>query len=388
MKKIGLLTMLLFCTVLSQAQQWVSGQFTFDTKVRQYKTYHHSSTQQNMKVVLMLHGLGGSMNDVDLTNWKAIADTANLLLISPQALDFSIPLAGSLGATWNSGITLTNTPLGDITLNPTINDVGFLNALIDTIQQNFSIDAGQVYVTGFSNGGFMTQRMACEAPQKFRAAASLSGTKAIPLATCSNTKVLPMAHFHGTTDGTVDWNGNFTSGGVTAQAGISVDSLIHYWQIRHSAFVADSVTIGNTSSPQYITHYTYANAAGADKVELFKIHNGTHTWYNYNTTNDEFDLAVESWKFFNKHSAPPTSLKDRAGNAALKIYPNPANDRILVMAEGKHNIRYVITDLSGRVLREHSFTNEIAISDLPKGIFILKVFDKDGMSAVSKFVKQ
>ncbi|WP_158605969.1 T9SS type A sorting domain-containing protein [Taibaiella sp. KBW10] len=389
MKRISILTALLFCSVLSQAQQWVSTQFTFETKVRQYKTYHQSAGQQNMKVVLMLHGLGGTMNDVDLTNWKAIADTANLLLVSPQALDYSIPLAGSLGPTWNSGIVLTNTPLGDITLNPTVNDVGFLNALIDTIQQHYAIDASRIFVTGFSNGGFMTQRLACESPQKFRAAASHSGTKALPLATCSNAKTLPIAHFHGTTDATVSWNGAFTSGGLTAQAGISVDSLVRYWQLRNNTLMVDSATIGSSANAQYITHYTYKTAAGSDKVELFKIHNGTHTWYNYNTTNNSFDLANETWKFFNKQGASPVSLNEGlTAYRNIKLFPNPATENIHIEVEGKDHTRYMITDLTGRIIKEQTFRRDISISALPKGVFILKIFDKNGLNAVSKFVKQ
>ena len=53
-------------------------------------------------------------------------------------------------------------------------DVGFILQMLDTIMQNHSIDKSRVYVTGWSNGCGMTQRLAVEASEVFAAAGCMA----------------------------------------------------------------------------------------------------------------------------------------------------------------------------------------------------------------------
>ena len=53
-------------------------------------------------------------------------------------------------------------------------DVGFILQILDTIMQNHSIDKSRVYVTGWSNGCGMTQRLAVEASEVFAAAGCMA----------------------------------------------------------------------------------------------------------------------------------------------------------------------------------------------------------------------
>lgn len=387
MKKSNLLLALLMAMSFftGYSQQWETAQITTGSGLRQYKSYHHQSGQQQMKVVLMLHGLGRSMDDVDLTSWKAIADTANLLLVSPQALDYTMPVAGNIGACWNSGIVLENTPLGTITLNPGIDDVGFLKALIDTVKSRFSVDADKIYVCGFSNGAFMAQRLACEAPGQFRAMASASGSKAMAIQNCMG-RTLPMAHFHGTDDGVVTWNGVFNSGIITAQAGISVDSLIQYWKSRHQASFADSVNLGVATDPVWMTHYRYVQN-GRERVALYKIYNGTHSWYNYAGTGNKFDMAVEMWAFFRNQDDASLSIPSRQ-EAQFYIYPNPAGDQLFISTPQQDWQQYRITDLVGRTVQQAAFRGSVNIATLTQGIYFLTLTNQSGLSYSTRFIKK
>lgn len=45
-----------------------------------------------------------------------------------------------------------------------VNSIGYLKGLIEEIDRIYDIDRSRVYATGFSNGGGMVQRLACEAP--------------------------------------------------------------------------------------------------------------------------------------------------------------------------------------------------------------------------------
>lgn len=54
-----------------------------------------------------------------------------------------------------------------------LDDVGFFLAIIDDLRERACIDDNRVYLTGFSNGGFMSQAFACAHPERVGAIASV-----------------------------------------------------------------------------------------------------------------------------------------------------------------------------------------------------------------------
>ncbi len=386
MKKIiTLLSIVTASFSAAQAQTWQHDTFEFGGVDRVFKTYHANANQQDMAVVLMLHGLGGTMNDVDMTNLSAIAVSGNLLLVSPEALEYTHPIIGSLGAAWNSGIKVTGTPLGDVELNPNVNDVGFLTALIDSIKANFNVDDSRIYIAGFSNGAFMTQRMLCEKPELFRAAVSHSGTKALQLTQCNTNIKVPVAHFHGTEDEVVDLDGTFYMMGMSAQVGVSADSLVNLWKgINNAPTLASTTTIGDPNATHYMTHYVYS---GDKRVEFFRITNGTHQWYNFAETNNTFDLGIETWKFFLRADETPVGIANKKKTQNILTYPNPVVATLNVDADQNKFQQFTITELSGRVIMQAPFSNSIDVQSLSKGLYILQLKANDGKISVSKFVK-
>lgn len=87
-----------------------------------------------------------------------------------------------------------------------IDDVGYLRALVGRLRALSRIDGDRIFVTGHSNGGSMTQRMACEAADIFRAAAPVS----FPLNTttrCQPARPITVVEFHGTADEIVSYSG-------------------------------------------------------------------------------------------------------------------------------------------------------------------------------------
>lgn len=73
---------------------------------------------------------------------------------------------------WNHGSSLI--PCSDDLRCSEEDDVGFILQVLETIMQNHSIDESRIYVTGWSNGCGMTQRLAVQASEVFAAAGCMA----------------------------------------------------------------------------------------------------------------------------------------------------------------------------------------------------------------------
>lgn len=102
---------------------------------------------------------------------------------------------------WNGAVCCT----GD----DAIDDVGYISGLIEEAKETYNIDATRVYLIGHSNGGFMSFRMACEAPTLFTALVSLAGGTYEDPADCEpGTPPVSALIVHGTADLTIPYEGS------------------------------------------------------------------------------------------------------------------------------------------------------------------------------------
>src|SRR5690606_902868 len=87
-------------------------------------------------------------------------------------------------------------------------DIGFLRSLVGELAGRYPVDDKRVYVAGFSNGGFMAQRLACDAPGLFAAFASVgaAGYGGQP-SICGDSEPVSILFMHGTEDGIVPFTG-------------------------------------------------------------------------------------------------------------------------------------------------------------------------------------
>jgi len=163
MKNLFLLFIaLLFSSHICYAQLQ-NGSFVFEGRTRSYKVFLPQHFHSNMPVVFNLHGYTlDAQWQMDYTLMNDVADTAGFIVVYPNAVypGFNGGLVGYPGLP---------------PINTTINDVGFISALIDTLEAHFDIDMNRVYSCGLSLGGIMTYRLACELGHRFAAVASVAG---------------------------------------------------------------------------------------------------------------------------------------------------------------------------------------------------------------------
>jgi polyhydroxybutyrate depolymerase len=143
-------------------------------------------------VVLALHG--ASMFDKlmeGMTGLNKTADENNFIVVYPNGTGFI--------QTWNAGLFP-----GTLTKNP-VDDVKYLNKVLDDVISVVNVDQKRVYATGLSNGGMMCYRLASEMSDRIAAIAPVAGTMA--LEKYEPKRPVPVLHFHGTKDPLVPYNG-------------------------------------------------------------------------------------------------------------------------------------------------------------------------------------
>jgi len=162
------LTSLLLLLITSQLSAQFDG-FPWDGIDRTYLVHLPTAYDEagNFPLVIAMHGgFGNAHNLQNQSQLSVTADDENFIVVYPEGVQggvFDI-------RTWNAGRCCGFASTSDV------DDVGFINALIDTLLANYSIDMNRVYATGMSNGGFMSYRLACEISDRIAAIAPVAAS--------------------------------------------------------------------------------------------------------------------------------------------------------------------------------------------------------------------
>ena len=374
-------TLLLSAISFGSFAQLTTENWDFDGLNREYRQYVPSIYDGNEAVplIISLHGLGDNMNNFSQVGFHQVADTANVIVVTPQAI--VDPLSQSTA--WNSGAGLAA-----FSLNANVADVAFINALIDTVSAHYNIDQSRVYATGFSMGGFMSNRLACELNDRIAAIASVAGTVGGTL-TCTPGSAIPVCHFHGTADTQVGYG---TAGGGIADNsfGSNVTDWISFWNDNNGCDAAATLEgqfpniAGDDRSVEYAE---YATCSSSNRVVHYKVNNAEHDWLF--TPNNDIFYTVEIWKFFlglSPDNLVPTGIAE-AQISTVGVYPNPATNELRIENLDTKILNVSIFNTTGQVVREFSNINGfIDISSLQTGIYEIMVATEKGLYSNS-FVK-
>ena len=182
-------------SVVAFGQQDISGTIMHDGLERTY--YLHLPTNYvegtPLPLVFNLHGFSSNALEQGLySNMNPTADANDFLVCYPEGTSDGNNQFWNVG--WNPTVT--------------VDDVGFINALIDEFDANYSIDLTRVYSCGMSNGGFMSYKLACDLGERFAAVASVTGGMSHNQSnTCNPVRKIPTMQIHGTADPTVAYEG-------------------------------------------------------------------------------------------------------------------------------------------------------------------------------------
>ncbi|GBG37076.1 CE1 family esterase [Mycobacterium montefiorense] len=214
-------------------------------------------------LVLSLHGGGGTgKGQRGLTDFDAVADANNLLVVYPDGYDKS----------WADGRGASPADRRHI------NDVEFLVGLAEKLRNDYNIAPGHVFATGMSNGGFMSNRLACDRADVFSAIAPVAGTLGTGVA-CNPSQPVSVWEAHGTSDPLVHFNGGDVRGRGGLSHSISVKTMVDKWRAADGC-QGDPVAqvLPNVGDGTVVHRFDSTQCAAATEVVFYQIDNGGHTW--------------------------------------------------------------------------------------------------------------
>jgi polyhydroxybutyrate depolymerase len=226
--------------------------------------------RQAMPLVLDLPGFGSTSESQDQSTQMAAKGTQRgYVVVTPEA---SLATVGPMtGPMWNVVDAFSTAPAdtsADVDLSQS-NDVGFLNALVDHLEQTTCVDTAREYISGMSVGAGMATWMICQDGTRFAAAAPVAGlTQGL---SCPAATVPPFVTFHGDADSQVEYTGGKLSGfdlGIPAVEARAAD----FAQRQGCSSATTETPIGDD-----VVHIVWDCPPGA-AAEVYKILGGDHVW--------------------------------------------------------------------------------------------------------------
>ncbi len=259
-----------------------------------------------MPLVFNFHGFTMTAGlQARYTDLNANADGAGFIAVTPQGLSTE----NIEPFHWNNRLSLES---GEP------DDVAFVSELLDELGSTLCVDTARVYSTGYSNGGFMSVRLACSLSDRIAAIAPVAGAYFPPFSddsdpneSCPDTRPVPVIAFHGSADPIVPFEGGL--GGLVAASIIfrlSIEDAISEWA-AHNGCEGVPAEEQATQNVRLIRHQGCNEGA---TVELYVVEGGGgHTWPDATLDFPEDILGVTTheisandlmWDFFLAHPMP------------------------------------------------------------------------------------
>jgi polyhydroxybutyrate depolymerase len=277
-----------------------------NTRGRSYQLYVPAGYDDTPRpLVVNMHGfLNDGAQQSSISGMNALADEEGFVVAYPDGLGSLRAFNGGDCCAWN---------------NPEQDDVAFVDQVIERVSQQVCIDRSRIYATGFSNGGFMAYRLACERSETFAAVASVAGVLGITPEDCEPARPVPLLHIHGTADLIVPYGGGSPTGigliyqGAEPPVFRAVEESFDAYREIASCDLTPAPGEQNGAASCRI----HRGCDAEIEVELCTIDGGGHTWpggdaqvlseafgvlaFALGATSQDLDANRRIWSFFERY---------------------------------------------------------------------------------------
>ncbi|HEV7949669.1 MAG TPA: PHB depolymerase family esterase [Glaciihabitans sp.] len=227
------------------------------------------TTDEQLPVVVAFHGATGNKENFELyTGFTDSIESDRFIAVYPDGSEVSVG-----GKVWNAGGCC-----GETGVEPA-DDIAFVEAILDELP-SYGADPERVYVSGFSNGGMMSYRVACELGDRIAGVASVGGSYNVT--ECPTQNVLPLVIVHGTADDTVPYEGGLPvaeqNAALAITASPSVWDAVDVWMGRDSCDTSGTESVLQEAPAATVTRVAFDDCDGDSFISVNTVDGGGHIW--------------------------------------------------------------------------------------------------------------
>lgn len=276
----------------------------FEDRERFYEVHLPSGYDENKPnaLVLNFHGGGGSPSDQRTqSKMDEVSDRHGFIVVYP---------AGT-GIEKNRNLFFNAGNVYGYARENNVNDIGFVESIINDLENRFNIDKKRIFATGFSNGAKFCYLLADRLSHLIAAIGPVSGTMAFPKSECHPKRPVSVIHFHGTLDPINPCNGGkgpffMKIFNKTPVYNTPVEDTINCWIELNGCPEKPC----KTSHKGNAVCETYGPGKDNSEVILWTLRDGGHTWPGGNRTlpeimvsgiNNDISASELIWEFFRAH---------------------------------------------------------------------------------------
>jgi len=270
-----------------------NGRIKSSRRIRKYLIYVPESydPKKPTPLVISIHGfVQWPAHQESMTGWNKLADENGFIAVYPKGTGF--PLR------WNT--------------RPSEEDPGameeellFFADLIDHLSSSYNIDPSRIYANGMSNGGGMSNLLACQFSDRITAIGGVAGAYIHPREDCHPSRPLPVIAFHGVDDKIVPY-----LGGASSRDEQFIFPGVEEWAMGWAELNSCSSSPVISVLTDEITLRHFSNCQDDADVLLYTIENAGHTWpggeklpvWITGYTNQDINASELMWEFFSGYS--------------------------------------------------------------------------------------
>ncbi|MCM2316032.1 MAG: hypothetical protein NDJ92_12880, partial [Thermoanaerobaculia bacterium] len=257
------------------------------------------ATRSPLPVVLSFHGGGGwAAQQQESTRLHELGARERFIVVYPNGTG---RLRNRL-LTWNAGSCCGSAA------ESSVDDVGFIEALLDDLARRTSVDRARVYATGFSNGAMMSHRLAAERPDLVAAIAPVGG--AMVLVGREPRAAVPVLHIHSVDDPRALYIGGLGPPFPGTDHRVEhppVAASLERWRRANGCRPTGSVIETRSAGSHSAERIAFAPCSSSAELVHWKLTGPGHVWPGAATTSRErvtgpattvIDANEEIWRFF------------------------------------------------------------------------------------------
>ncbi|TGM87532.1 alpha/beta hydrolase family esterase [Leptospira bouyouniensis] len=251
-----------------------------DGIIRTFRYYiPKNKSNTHLPIVFILHGGGGSGEGmIYLSRMSEKAEEYGFIAVYPDGF----------ANRWNDGRNIPHS----LTDKRNTKDVLFFRDMVQYLDKRIPVDYSRIHAVGISNGGFMTQRLLCEAQDLFRsgyAVAAVTSKGIVEI--CPNPPTKSIGFIMGTADDIIPISGGTVSipkdmspnaSRIPAGEVLSFVDSLKYWS---QSYTCKTETKGkkrhlNQFWKRDIEYTKFSDCTHDEVVEGYLIPGGGHIWPN------------------------------------------------------------------------------------------------------------